>query len=504
MAITIKKSLHLALLLSPALAQAAGWSIAPTVRIRQSYSDNANLSATTEAQGAWTTEITPAIAVNLDGGQRAQLALSYALHQVYAEQRADRRDHQLDASGHAQLLPGWLYLDARAGISRQNTSAFGPRLTDSAQAPLNSATVRTHSFSPYVQHVFPGLASVTLRYDGRRVDSDRLLRVNSDGASLRMAGDNGGRGWNWEAFVEHQILDDSAMAPVTTRNASLMLSYPLGSSIGTFVTSGYERRDYQGVASARVPEGRYHALGASWTPSPRTRLSASIGRRYFGKTYSFDAAYRMRNMVWNASYHEDITTMHAQFFSVPPAGLGDFLYQLWETRIPDPQKRRQSIQLFLLMSQMLGTDGNVNVFSHRYYLQKSSRLASVYSGARGALAFNLARTERVAQTSSAIDSVLTGPDALAREDHTRQSSAQLGWNWRLSARSGLNAGASHSRARSLSTARRDRNSVLAISFEHQLRPGLRADLNLRHSRHASNAGGDYRENGVSAAITMAF
>ncbi|MET0268314.1 MAG: TIGR03016 family PEP-CTERM system-associated outer membrane protein, partial [Duganella sp.] len=386
MVTTIKKSLHLALLLSPALAQAASWGIVPSVRVRQSYSDNVNLSPAAQKQGAWASEITPAVAVNLDGGQRLQLALSYALHQVYSEQRADRRDHQLDASGHAQLLPGWLYLDASAGIGRQNISAFGPRLSDSAQAPLNSATVRTYSISPYVQHVFPGLASVTLRYDARRVDSDRLLQVTSNGASLRMAGDNGNRGWNWDVFLERQHLDDSVMAPVTTSNARLMLSYPLGSSIGTFITAGYERRDYQSLSNAQGPEGRHSALGANWTPSPRTRVSASIGRRYFGKTYAFDAAYRMRNMLWNASYHEDITTMHAQFFSVPPTGLGDFLYQLWETRIPDPQKRRQSIQLFLLMSQMLGTDGNVNVFSHRYYLQKSLRLASVYSGARGALA----------------------------------------------------------------------------------------------------------------------
>jgi uncharacterized protein (PEP-CTERM system associated) len=212
----------------------------------------------------------------------------------------------------------------------------------------------------------------------------------------------------------------------------------------------------------------------------------------------------MRSMLWTLNYGVDITTMHGQFLRIPPTGLNDFLYQLWETRIPDPHKRLQTIKVFLTMSQMLGKDGNVNFFSHRYYLQKTMQLATVYSGTRGALAFNLSTTRRLAQTNNVIDSVLLGPDELALEDHTRQSAAQLGWNWRLSSRGGLTVGASHNRAQSLTTGRLDRNSVLSVTLSHQLQTNIGADVSLRHSRHTSNAGGNYRENGVSAALTVAF
>jgi len=503
MAIMIR--LTVALLLLPRMAGAVDWSVVPTVRVRESYTDNVNLAPSGQARGELSTEISPGIAVDLEQGDRLQLALTYVLHKVSYQRRADRTNQQLDASGHAEVLPGWLFLNARSSISLQNISGFGPRLIDPAQVTANSNTVRAHSLSPYLHHYFRGLATATLRYDVQRVGSGQLLRVNSDGANLRLVGDNsgsGGRGGNWDLMLDRKHIDDSALAPVTMTDAALTLSYPIHPALGAFLTGGYEKKDYH--ASSRQPEGRYWSVGANWTPSPRTRLSASFGRRYFGQTYALDAAYRMRNTVWTINYHEDITTMHAQFFSIPPTGLSDFLYQLWETKIPDPQKRLQSIKVFLLISQLLGTDGNVNFFSHRYYLQKSLRLASVYSGTRGALALNLSRTDRTAQTSSAVDSILTGPDELALEDRTRQSAIQVGWNWRLSSRAGLTVGASHSRAKSLTTHRQDRNSVLSVNLSHQLRTGISADVHLRHSRHASNAGGNYRENGAGAAVTVAF
>jgi uncharacterized protein (PEP-CTERM system associated) len=241
-----------------------------------------------------------------------------------------------------------------------------------------------------------------------------------------------------------------------------------------------------------------------WTPSPRTRLSASIGHRFFGKTYGLDASYRLRSMFWTFNYSEDITTSHGEFFSIPPAGLSDFLYDLWATRIPDPVLRRKSIDVFLAIAQLLGKDGNVNFFSHRYYLQKQARLSGVYSTPRSALALNIASTGRTAQTSSAIDSVITGPDQLTLTDRTRQDSIQLGWNWRMSARGNLTVGASHSRAKSLSTGREDRNSALTLTLTRQLSNRISASADVRHVRHTSSTGASYRENGAGISLNLTF
>ena len=492
----------LSLLAMPALAQADDWTVTPTLRLRQSYTDNVNLAPAEAARGEPTSEITPGVAITADDGPRLRMALAYSLQKVLYTRQADRLNHQLNASGHAELLQDWLYLDARSSISQQNISAFGPQLTDTVQVSGNSNQVRAHSISPMLQHYFRGIATAVLRYDYQRVASGSLLGVQSDGASLRLTGDNGGRSWNWDLALDRKHIADAALAPMTMTDAALTLSYSLNSAVSLFSSGGYENKDYQ--ARSGEPAGKYWSSGATWSPSPRTRVSASFGRRYFGKTIALDASYRMRSMLWTLNYSEDITTMHGEFLSIPPAGLSDFLYQLWETRVPDPQKRLQTIKVFLLLSQMLGTDGNVNFFSHRYYLQKAMRLAAVYSGTRGALAFNFSTMRRLAQTSSIVDSMLLGPDELSLEDRTRQSAAQVGWNWRLSSRGAVTVGASHNRVQSLSTNRQDRNSILSATLSHQLRTNIGADVSLRHSRHTSNAGGNYRENGVSAALTVAF
>lgn len=492
----------LILLSLPGAAQAADWTVVPMLRVRESYTDNVNLAPAGRARGELTTEVSPGVTITANDGPRLNLALSYSLQKTMYRRQGDRTRQQLDAGGHAEVLPDWLYLNARASIGQQNISAFGPQQVDPAQVSANSNQVRTYSFSPYLRHYFRGLGTAELRYDYQRVDSGNLLGVQSDGTHLRLSDDNAGSGWNWDLNLDRRRIDDAALAPVTMTDAALTLSYPLNHGVSLFATGGQEKRDYQ--ASGGAPAGRYWSAGATWSPSPRTTVTASFGRRYFGKTYGLDASYRMRSMLWTLDYSEDITTTHGQFLNIPPAGLSDFLYQLWETRVPDPQKRLQTIKVFLLISQMLGKDGNVNFFSHRYYLQKALRVATVYSGTRGALAFNLSTTRRLAQTSSVLDSVLLGPDELAREDHTRQSAAQIGWNWRMSARGGLSVGASHNRVQSLSTGRKDRNSVLLVSLSHQLQTNIGADVSLRHSRHTSNAGGSYRENGVSAALTVAF
>jgi uncharacterized protein (PEP-CTERM system associated) len=109
-------------------------------------------------------------------------------------------------------------------------------------------------------------------------------------------------------------------------DVNLTLSYPVDTSISTFVTAGYEKHDFHALGAApREGPVRWAARGR---PRP-ARLAASIGHRYFGKTYSLDAGYRLRNMFWTLNYSEDITSTRGEFLSLPPAALSDFLYDLW-------------------------------------------------------------------------------------------------------------------------------------------------------------------------------
>ena len=495
-------TLLIVILALPAGVRSADWTLLPSLRLRESYSDNARLTPNAQAQGEFISEVAPGLAV-VKHGPRLDLTLDYTLQSLHSSREAERRNQQLDAAAHLAAIPDWLALDSRASISQQNVSAFGPLQLDPTLASANSATVRTADFSATLQHDFSGLASMRARLDHASVTSSQLLQVHSAEALLQLNGERGTDHWNWDLRAERQHVEDTRLPAATLQDAALTLSYPLNRQLSLSATKGYESNDYQTLGDA--PRGKYWSAGLSWQPSPRTDISASVGRHYYGKTYGLDAAYRLRRMLWTLNYSESITNTNGQFLSVPPAAMSDFLFQLWDSRIPDPVQRRAVIQAFIALSQMLGPSANINYFSHRYYLQKQWQLATLYAGARTTWSLGLSSTGRTAQSSSAIDSdLLIGPTAIDLQDRTRQSTAQAGSSWRLNGRSQITLSASTGVVDSLSTGRKDRNSALVLSMTRQLGPRASLSADLRHSRHTSNAGGNYRENGVGATLSMQF
>lgn len=486
----------------PVSATPADWTISPSVRVGESYSDNVRLRPQSEARSAWVTELAPGIAVAATG-PRLTLQLDYTLQERRSTTEPARRTHTLDAGGHAELWPEWLYLDAHTAISQQNISAFGPQITDPGQDSANAVATHTVSVTPTLRHYFRGLATAELRYAYDRVRADSLYDVDSRDLRLSLSGDNGGRGWQWQARADHRSTRDAASVPVTNNDAAATLRVPVDPMLTVFGTVGYERADYQALDVS--PRGRYWSAGAAWQPSDRTSASASVGRRYFGQTHSLALQHRMHTVVWTLNYDEDISTTSAQFQRLQPDVVGNFLYQLWAVRIPDPQLRLQVVNGFLRLSQLLGPyAGNVNYFSHQYFLQKQWSGAAVYSGPRSTLALALNTSRRTTQTNSAIDSPLLPPGQLALDQHTRQRTVQAGWHWRMSSRDSVGVAASRSVADALDTDRTDRNDSVNLNLTRQLQPKLTATLDVRHTRHLSNAGGNYRENAVRAALILLF
>lgn len=481
-------------------ARAADWTVTPSLQLRAAYTDNARLLPSARARDEYSAGVTPAIAVRGDSA-RLKLSLDYALSRQIYTASADRLDHQLAANASGELVEDWLFMDARASISRQNISAFGPQLGDPLQSGGNTTTVRAARFSPYLRRHVRGIATAELRYARETVDSGGgLLGIDTDQLLLRLVGDNGGRGWNWDASADRRHIDDRAAPPVTRSNAALGLRFPLWERLSLFGSGGYEKFDYDSLTSQ--PAGRFWNAGLNWTPSPRTSVSASVGQRYFGDTYALNARYRMRSTYWQLSYSEDVSTTYAKFLSLQPDEVGNFLYQLWEDEIPDQRERIRVINLFLRLSQMMGPDANVNYFSHRYFLNKQWNWSMTTIWPRHSLAVALNATGRTAQSTSSVDSPLLAPGELTLDERTRQSALTAGWSWRMAPRSNLNMAVGHKLARSLSSGRRDRNDTLTLGLSRVLQPKVSASVNLRHSRHHSNFGGDYRENGVSASLTI--
>ncbi len=488
-------------LILPHRASAADWTFVPTLRLRESYSDNIELASPALATSDLVSEITPGINVTANSSH-LKLNMSYSLQQLIYQHEPDALNHQLQGNAKAELLDDWLFVDASASISKQNVSAFGPQLIDNTQITSNQNTVDAFQISPYLTHFMRGFATAELRYTHDNVSSSNILSTKTDEVRFKLVGDNGGQGWNWDALYDSSKVDDSATAPVTMKSESFTLRDPLTGSVGLFGTIGYENEDYQ-ASNGQAPKGQFWSLGASWNPSVRTSVVASAGKRYFGNTASFDASYRGHNTVWRVSYNEDITTSYAQFLTLSPGDTSALLNQLWLISIPDPAARQQAVNSFIGMAQLLGPNAGItNYISHEFFLQKQLNLSMASSGPRSTLVLNLARIDRTDLTSTNVDIPLLGTSQLALQDHTRQSGIDAAWSWRLSSRSNLNLDASDNRVSSLSTGRTDNNLMLSAGFSRQLRQNVSATIDVHHVRHTSNDGGNYRENGISAALNF--
>lgn len=482
--------------------QAADWTITPTVRLRETYTDNVRLAPAQFATSDIISEFSPGISI-LGQGSRLSLAVAYNLQRLVYLRQADTTRNQLAASGHGEVVPDWLFFDARADISLRNVSAFGPQAFDSALQTENQSTVRTTSYSPSLKHRFAHFATAELRYTRAMVRSGALLSVQTATVQAKLTGDAVARNWHWGLDYERREIDDSALAGVATRKGTLSLAYDWSSQIKMFGTLGREKDGYT-AAQGDTPEGRSWSLGAGWYPSRRSSLVASAGKRFFGNTYTLDASHRGRSAIWSLNYVEDITTTHAEIAKLSLSDTAGFLDQLWRASIADAAIRQQQIAIFLMYTQWLGDSAAVNYFSHRYYLQKQARLSMATVGRNSTMVLGAYLTRREAQSAAGADSLLLAPVELALQDQTRQRGANAAWSEQLSPRSHLNLAAAWTDVAALSTGRDDRNLAFTAGVSRTLQPSVTGALDLRHMRHSSNQGGDFRENAVTATVNLRF
>ena len=490
-------------LILPQRSSAADWTFVPTLRLRESYSDNIRLATPEFATSDLVSEVSPGITVT-GNSSRLKMTMAYAIQKLIYQHEPDTLNHQLHGDAKAELLDDLLFVDARASIGKQSLSAFGQQTIDNTHLIGNQSTVKATSISPYLTHFVRGFATAELRYAHDSVRSGDFLSATTDQVLLKLIGDNGGRGWNWDAHVEQRKIDDNTIAPVTMTSGSLTLRTPLTSTIGVFSSAGYEKNDYT-TNNSTQPAGRFWSVGASWNPSSRTSVVASGGKRYFGNTYSLTASYRGHNTVWNASYNEDITTTYAQFLALSNNDTSALLNRLWMNSIPDPAARQQVVDSFIRFSQLGGPNaGAVNYISHSFFLQKQLNMSMAASSPRSTLVLNFARIQNTAQNRSEINNSLLGPNQMTVEDKTRQNGVNAAWSWRLSSRSNLNLTAVANSVDSLSSERKDKNVMLSAGMSRQFRSKVTGSMDLRHVRHTSNQGGNYRENGISATLNFQF
>ena len=486
---------------------AAEWRFTPILSATETYTDNVALATHGLERSDLVTQISPGFSVTANG-PRLKLRANYQLQgTTYLHSNGSSGfSNILDGSLTADLIQDLFYIDARANVSQQNISAFGPQSTNNININNNRADVRTYSISPYLRHNFGSRAFGELRYahDSVGTNSNLLAASNIDRVSMVLNSGEAFQKISWGARASAQKNHYNGQPDVDQDSISGNVRYFLSPHFSLTATGGYERDTY--VTLADKPSGTFYNAGFVWKPTSRTEVSATAGHRYFGQTYSFLANHRARNTVFNVTYTEDITTAQQQFLAQPRVSTAAFLDQLYSAQIPDPVARQQVIDALIRQTGLAPTISNPNnSLTNTYFLQKSLQGSVAVTGARNTVVVTAFDSRRSAQSPQQASNTVTTSPFASLNDSNKQLGLTALWNVQLASNLSGIASLNTTRTTSLSTARVDNYKAFRFGVTQKFRPKLTGSVELRRSQQNSDVlGGDIRENAVTASLRMQF
>jgi uncharacterized protein (PEP-CTERM system associated) len=495
----------LAMLLAPQAR--AEIKVVPAVDLRATYTDNVTLTDDNNKHGQFITELTPSLSLD-SNTPRLKLRATLASHlYAYLGERVDGTNsssRELSADARATLVDELLFFDGGASIGQQSTSAFGQQVNQNGYSNTNRNEVRTWRASPYLRHRFGSFAEAQLRYTRDSVQSGNLGFASSKGDSVAMTVSSGPtfRTIGWGAMYNRQDVDDSLGRKSRAESAEVSLRWRMTNEFSLKGAGGYDKYDFGEVGGQS--SGASRAVGFIWTPSLRTSVDASIGKRYFGNSYALTALHRSRNTVWNINYSDGITTSRAEFLGIAQISTASLLDRLFVASYPDPVQRRQAVDAYIRATGLpLTLPDKVNTFTNRFLLQRQMQAAVALNGSRTTAVFSLNAVERRAVSNQQSDGALLGSVLLGLNDDIRQVSASFATNYRISPRSAVNLVVNKARTRSLSNGLEGDQTLLSASVTRQFMRNIKGAVELRHAQGTAGitGGQQYRENAISASLS---
>jgi uncharacterized protein (PEP-CTERM system associated) len=492
------------LLIAPAWA--ADFQVTPTFSLNQTYTDNVALAPTGQERSEWVTTVRPGVQFNYNG---ANLRF-YAGYNAEVLYRWNDQDFQLynnftgGTRGSMEIMPQLLFLDTQSYVTQVSTSTFGAQPLSNVNVTDNRSTVRTTVVSPFARYSFGGgEVNAEARYTYSLVDSSEDVGRGVNGganrfnASLASGSAYKATTWNvaysWEKIAYDQARDTTLES---IRASGKRLITPV---LGVVATIGYEDNNY--IAQQGTPSGSIWSTGIEWTPTDRTKLNASFGHRFYGRTYGLDFSHRTRLTVWNASYGESVTSTRQQLLVPTQADTASYLDTLFLSRIPDPVARaeavRQEIARLGLPSTLIVP---VNFFTNQFFVEKAFRAAVGLQGIRHTVFANFFNTRRDAESIA-----LPGAAGdFAGSNEVRQTGAGLVWTWRVTPLTTSSVSLGYTRSETPATGREDNTQYLSVRLTQPIGPRTSGSLAYQRQHADSNAGTGYTENQIIANLQVRF
>ncbi|NVD96939.1 TIGR03016 family PEP-CTERM system-associated outer membrane protein [Massilia sp. BJB1822] len=494
-------------LLMAAPAARAEWKFAPALELRETWSDNVGLASNDKAGSQFITEVVPGFSLT-NVGPRLKLHANYQLHLYqYSKERVGgtgSNTSSLNAGAQAKVVDDLLFFDGTATISQQATSAFGPQVNNNGYSTNNRNEVRTIRLSPYLQHRFGSTAQMELRYTRDTVDTDNRGMGRSDANSINLNINSGPafRTIGWGFMANRQVLDDSIAPTSTTQLAMANVFYRLTPTFSLTASGGYDKFSYE--SNGQATQGKSWSTGFRWNPSPRTSLDASLGKRYYGNSYSLALNHRARYSNWSVSYGDSVTNSRSNFLLPSAIDTATMLDRLFMPNFPDAAKRAAAVEAYIrALNLPRALPDSVNYFSNRYALQKQLQASVSFTTARTSTMFNIFSMRREALSLTQVDSALLGSSSGNVNDNTRQTGASALFNYRLNSRTGASLSATYTNADSNSLGKGSQNRALRLFLTHQFDQKISGGMEVRRVRGSTFLdSGNYTENAVAASVSI--
>lgn len=499
----------LVLAFAPA-AQALDWRFEPNVGASATYTDNANSSAT-NPEDALILTVTPGFSLRSEGSRRVQASLQYGLTAVsrFGEDSSDDLYHRLSAVGKAELVEDFLFIDGSANISQELISLLGPT-ADAETNDSNRSTVGTYSISPYIQQRLGTFANALVRYTASGAIFENNSSADSSVNSLAAGLSSGTRFNDLSWALDYSIRKaenrnataTAANSDTTFERASATVGYALTRKFRVFGTVGQDWNDY---LSTTETDGSFYSAGFGWSPTRRTSVEASAGKRYFGDTFSVSGSHRTRMTRWTVRYYEDVSDISQQFLEQTSR-----IFWVCNKRLEEAQTNpggcdgpytAGQVALYYASYGVSTADlvaaGLLNIASaNGIYIIKS--LTAGVSWDIGRLAFGLSAqdTRRLYQVLSDAEDHVQGITGSVSYRMTPQTTASGGLSLtRTSVDSQLAQG----------VVREEDQLTLSLGLNHRFAEKLTGALTLRHTQRDSNApNSDYDVNSITATVNMGF
>jgi len=484
-------------------ARKHSWALTPSLSVSETYTDNVYLTPEGTQTPDWVTQLVPGISVQ-SIGPRLRLDAVYA-PQIMHYARTDRKDdvfQKLDAVGTLEVSDNLLFLEAGAKVDQYDVSLRGPITESNVNITDNRATALTSYVSPYLRRDIGSAARVEARYTHSRwrSDEDQQTLPDNDAGRILLKVESGPayRAFSWKTQYTGEeiryVTDQKTTSQVFLVDGRQLMT----PTVGLLMQAGYERYD-TGIAFDALEDPRW-SLGLDWTPTPRSRIAATAGKRLDENAYGFEFRHRTRVSYWTATYSEDVTTARSQFFVPATASTSGTLDQMFRTQYPDPAERQSAVQAFLASTGLPPTLGEpVNFFSDELFLRKRWSASVGLRGAKNTLFLGGFWDLRRALTEST-----PLPGDFETSNSIRMTGVSAAWSWQMTPRTIWNLEASYTHNDFLDTDQVDNYTFLRAGFTRQLQQRLSASLFYRRQQMRSNVAINYVENAGIATLKMIF